>query len=126
MSGLLRLDEPVAAHRVPSSFAKKKTAAFKISRSSLKTLFSCLSLLSSSRSWVLSPSRSPRSISACLIQLRKVWCATRQIAYDMVGRPLRRGAGQLNPFGLDAICRPGDLTRETEGTIGSLPVGSTS
>jgi hypothetical protein len=48
------------------SFAKESTAPFfRISRSSLKILFSPLSLLSSSRSLVLRPSRSPRSICAC-------------------------------------------------------------
>src|SRR5215208_340840 len=72
---LLRLDEPEGFHRVPSSFAKKAAAFFRISLSSRRILFSRLSLLSSSRSSVLSPSRSPRSISACLIQLRRVWSA---------------------------------------------------
>src|SRR5918994_4825514 len=75
VSSLLRLDESEDAHRVPSSFAKKAAAFFRISLSSRRILFSRLSLLSSSRSWVVSPSLSPWSISACLIQLRSVWSA---------------------------------------------------
>ena len=50
-----------------------KAEAVQLARSSLKTLFSRLSLLSSSRSSVLRPSRPPRSICACLIQLRRLW-----------------------------------------------------
>jgi hypothetical protein len=64
----LRLDEPVCTHRVPSALAKKAAAFFKKSRSCFRTLTSRRSLLSSSRSSVVSPSRSPWSISAYLTQ----------------------------------------------------------
>src|SRR5215207_8585976 len=68
---LLRLDEPVRAHRVPSSRAKKTAAFFRNSLSCLRVLFSRRSLLSSSRSEVVSPSRSPSSTSYCLIHRLK-------------------------------------------------------
>src|SRR5215207_1155432 len=65
IAGLLRVDEPIATHRLPSSLAKKTVAFFRISRSWRRTLFSLRSRLNSSRSSVLSPSRWPASISAC-------------------------------------------------------------
>ena len=49
---------------------------FRISRSWRRTLFSLRSLLSSSRSSVVSPSRSPWSICACLTQLRRALSET--------------------------------------------------
>src|SRR3982751_565890 len=67
----LRLDEPITAHRVPSSLAKKAAAFFKNSLSCLRPLFSRRSLRSSSRSSLVSPSRSPWSISDCLTHVLK-------------------------------------------------------
>src|SRR5215210_898884 len=66
----LRSDEPKDAHRLPLSLAKKAAAFFKISRSSSSTFTWRRSRRSSSRSSLLSPSRSPASISACLHQIR--------------------------------------------------------
>ena len=63
---LLCLDEGVDHLRArrSSSLAKNVAAFFKISRSSLRTFTSLRSLLSSWRSSVVSPSRSPASICA--------------------------------------------------------------
>src|SRR5919112_2236193 len=74
--GLLRLDELEEAHRVPSSRVKKTGAFFSISLSCLRTLFSRLSPASSSFSSVVSPSRSPSSISCCFLQFLKVCSET--------------------------------------------------
>ncbi len=63
MVGLLRVDEPKTAHRIPSSRAKKAVAFLKTSFSCSRTLTFLLRRPSSSRSWVVSPSRSPSSIS---------------------------------------------------------------
>jgi hypothetical protein len=59
-----------------SSPAKNTAAFFRISRSSLNTFTSLRSFLNSSRSSVLSPSRSPASISAWLTHLRSVSAET--------------------------------------------------
>src|SRR5918994_491028 len=73
VAGPLRVDEVKAAHRSPISSLAKKAAAFrKISFSWRRVFTSRLSLRSSSFSSVVSPSRSPLSISSWLTQLRRV------------------------------------------------------
>src|SRR2546423_11418727 len=57
--------------RYHSTLSHYPAAFFKKSLSCLRTLFSRRSLLSSSRSSVVSPSRSPWSIWACLTQFLK-------------------------------------------------------
>jgi hypothetical protein len=60
--GLLRRDEPIQAHRVSLSFAKKAAAFFKISRSCSSSSTRRRSSRNSSCSSPVRPSRSPRSI----------------------------------------------------------------
>jgi hypothetical protein len=64
--GRVGRDEPVAAHRVALSRAKKAAAFLRISRSSLSTATSRRRRANSAFSSVVSPSRWPASISACL------------------------------------------------------------
>jgi hypothetical protein len=78
----LRLDEPVPAHRV--SIAKKVAARFKMSRSSRSTRFSRRNRRSSSRSSVVSPSRSPASTATCSTQ-RRTAVSLRSISRQIVG-----------------------------------------
>lgn len=66
---LLRLDQPEAHGRRSVSRAKKVAAAFfRISRSSSSTRARFLSSLSSARSSLVRPSRSPASISALTLE----------------------------------------------------------
>src|SRR5215210_3840649 len=76
ITGLLHVDELKEVYRIPSFRAKKAVAFLKISLSWRRTLFSRLSLASSSRSSVESPSRSPSSISFCFLQFLKVCSET--------------------------------------------------
>src|ERR687893_277419 len=75
---LVRLDEGVDHLRArrSSSLAKNVAAFFSISRSSLRTFTSLRRRRSSSFSSVVSPSRSPASISAWLTHLRSVSAET--------------------------------------------------
>jgi len=69
-AGPLRRDDPVDAHLVWVSAAKKTAARLRISRSCFKRVFSRRSRRSSSRSALVSPSsRSWRSSCSCLTQL---------------------------------------------------------
>jgi hypothetical protein len=60
----------------PPHRGEDAVALFRISLSCLRTLFSRLSLASSSFSSVVSPSRSPSSISCCSLQFLKVCSET--------------------------------------------------
>src|SRR5262249_13499141 len=91
MVGLLHSDEAEALHRVSLSRAKKAAAFFKISRScsSVRTLRR--SSRSSARSSLVSPSRSPASVSACFTHDRSDSIAIpRSTAISRSGLPLRR------------------------------------
>jgi hypothetical protein len=104
----LRLDEAIATHRVPSSCAKKTAAFFRNSLSCLRTLTSRRSLLNSSRSSVVSPSRLPSSTSCCL---RSTSSVTRWLSLELLGhlrdRLLVRGAIELDglPFEFRRVVR---------------------
>src|SRR6266536_3090562 len=88
--GLLRRDEPEAAHRVSLSRAKKTAAFFKISRSCSSVRTFRRSSRNSWRSSLVSPSRRPPSTSACRAQIRSVSVETpRSTAISLSGRPDR-------------------------------------
>src|SRR5581483_4984989 len=121
--GLLRRDEPEAAHRVSLSRAKKAAAFFRISRScsSIRTLRR--SSRSSARSSVVRPSRLPASTAACAVHTRSVSVEIpRSPATSFRERPLlrysatasRRNSGgygflKFDPLGMadDPSCQAG-------------------
>src|SRR5215210_7612286 len=74
--GPLHVDESEAAHRIPSSLAKKAVAFRRTSFSCSRILTLLLSRPSSSRSSVVSPSRFPSSTSCCFLQFLKVCSET--------------------------------------------------
>ncbi len=132
--GLLRSDEPVRAHRVPPSRAKKAAAFFRISRSSASTRFSRRNLRSSSRSAELSPSALPSSTSSWTNQLRND-CADTPSSRASCGteRPLLRSnltASERNSneyggiFGINRHpSRPSELSQKMSMKAGELQSG---
>ena len=106
----LRSDEPVGAHQVSLSLAKKAAAFFSKSRSIRSVRFSRRSLVSSARSSVVRPGRVPASIWPWFTHFRRV---SSEIP--------RSGADGLQaPTGL-AIDPDGLLTEL--GRVGRLRVG---
>ena len=90
-AGLLRRDEPVDAHRVSVSVAKKAAARLSRSRSIRSRWFSRSSSASRTRSSDDSPSRSPTSTACCRFHLRNDSGATPiSPAIVTIDRPLRR------------------------------------
>src|SRR5438034_2209693 len=131
MRSLLRGDEPIDAHRVPPSLAKKAAAFFRISRSSARTRFSRRNRRSSSRSAELSPSALPSSTSSWTDQLRND-CGETPSSRASCGteRPLLRSnltASERNSneyggiFGISRHpSRPSELSQQMSTKAGEL------
>src|SRR5438445_4695943 len=129
--GLLRGDEPIDAHPVPPSLAKKAAAFLRISRSSARTRFSRRSRRSSSRSAELSPSALPSSTSSWTDQFRSD-CGDTPSSRASCGteRPLLRSnltASERNSneyggiFGISRHpSRPSELSQQMSTKAGEL------
>ena len=132
-SGLLRQDDPVAAHRVPLSVAKKAAARLSRSRSWRSRAFSRRNRTSSARSSVVSPSsRSWRSGWSWRRQLRNVCSETPRLSANSRGeRPARNSStAWRRNFGGEAgrvlgttdtiLSRPDGASHQTSAKPGPL------